>query len=107
VFTPEVQMEHKLIPASWKSSGGLKKVIQENEKDGWGVAALGEIFGGNVLIMIRDGKSSYEHDVIQIFWKLRDSVTSLIREKQREGWQVAAIGDALGSSLLILKRMTR
>ena len=100
-------MEHKLIPASWRSSGGLKKVIQEHERDGWEVAALGEIFGGNVLVMFRDGESSYEHEVIQIFWKLRDSVSSMIREKQREGWQVAAIGDALGGSLLILKRLVR
>lgn len=97
-------MEHKLVPASWKSSGSLKKAIEESESEGWAVAALGEVFGGNVLVMIRDGKTTWEHDVLQIFWKMKDSVATLIREKQRGGWQVAAIGNALGSSVLIMKR---
>lgn len=99
-------MEHKIIPASWKSSGGLRKVIAENEPEGWSVAALGEVFGGNVLVLIRpkDSDTVWEHDVLQLFWKLRDSVASLIRDRQQEGWQVATIGNALGSSLLIMKR---
>lgn len=99
-------MEHKMVRADWKSSRQLSSVIRKNEEDGWSVVSLGDVFGGSLLVLARDG-TRYEHRVVQLFWKLRDRVASLIREKQRDGWQVAAIGDALGGSVLILKRRTR
>lgn len=96
-------MEHKLIRATWKSSKGLIDIISKCEVGGWSVAALGEIFGGNVLVFLKDG-NYYTHEVIQIFWKLREKVTEIIQKKEEDGWQVAAIGDCLGSSVVILKK---
>lgn len=97
-------MRHMMIPASWKSAGALKKVIETREKEGWSVAALGEISGSNVLIMVDDGKH-YEHEIIQIFWSLRGKIAQILAEKQKSGWFVATIGNCLGSSMMIIKRV--
>lgn len=55
------------------------------------------------MVLCRDG-ARYEHQVIQVFWRLRDSFSDIIRDMQHEGWQVAALGQALGGTLLVLKR---
>lgn len=96
-------MEHKMVKADWKSSGQLSDVIRKNEKKGWSVVSLGDVFGGSLLVLARDG-IRYEHQVVQIFWKLKGKVSRIIAERQREGWQVAAIGNALGGTLLVMKR---
>ena len=92
-----------MIPASWKSAGTLKKVVEKREKEGWSVAALSEITGSNVLILVDNGKK-YEHEIIQIFWSLRGKISEIIADRQKSGWFVATIGSCLGSSLMILKR---
>ena len=81
----------------------MKKTIESREKDNWNVVALGDISGGNMLILANDGYK-YEHEIIQIFWSLRGKVSDIIAEKQDDGWEVATIGACLGSSLLIMKR---
>ncbi len=96
-------MRHLIVPATWKSAGALKKLIEEKERDGWSVSALGEVGGGNVLIMVDDGRV-YQHDIIQVFWSLRGKIAEIIGRKQKEGWMVATVGSCLGSSLMILKR---
>lgn len=92
-----------MIPASWKSATAMKKTIKDKEKDNWNVVALGDISGGNMLILANNGYK-YEHEVIQIFWSLRSKVSDIIAEKQDDGWKVATIGACLGSTLLIMKR---
>jgi hypothetical protein len=96
-------LKHLIIPASWKSAGAMKKTIKDKEKDNWNVVALGDISGGNMLILANNGHK-YEHEIIQIFWSLRGKVSDIISEKQDDGWKVATIGACLGSSLLIMKR---
>jgi len=93
-----------MIPASWKSAGALKKVIETKEQEGWSVVALGEISGSNVLILVDDGRK-YEHEIIQIFWSLRGKIAEILAEKQKSGWYVATVGNCLGSSLMIIKRV--
>lgn len=97
-------MRHMMIPASWKSAGALKKVIETKEQEGWSVAALGEISGSNVLIMVDDGRK-YEHEIIQIFWSLRGKIAEILAEKQKTGWFVATVGNCLGSSMMVIKRV--
>lgn len=92
-----------MIPASWKSAAAMKKTIKNKEKDNWNVVALGDISGGNMLILANNGHK-YEHEVIQIFWSLKGKVSDIIAEKQDDGWKVATIGACLGSTLLIMKR---
>ena len=81
----------------------MKKTIKDKEKDNWNVVAIGDISGGNTLILANDGHK-YEHEVIQIFWSLRGKVSDIIAEKQDDGWEVATLGACLGSTLLIMKR---
>jgi hypothetical protein len=92
-----------MIPASWKSAAAMKKTIKNREKQGWQVAALADVSGANMLIMVDDG-CKYKHEVIQVFWSLKSKVSDIITEKQNEGWIVATLGACLGSSLLIMKR---
>ncbi len=96
-------MEHRIVPANWKSRGSLAKVISEMEADGWSVATLGEVFNGSMLVMTRDSRH-WTHEVMQLFWKMRDTVEQTIREREKDGWQVAAIGDCLGGTIMILKK---
>ncbi len=96
-------MRHMMIPASWKSAGTLKKVVEKREKEGWSVAALGEISGSNVLVLVDNGKK-YEHEIVQIFWSLRGKVSEIIADRQKAGWYVATLGGCLGSSIMVLKR---
>jgi hypothetical protein len=96
-------MEHRIVPANWKSRGSLQKVIVEMEAEGWSVATLGEVFNGSMLVMTRDSMK-WTHEVVQLFWKMRDNVEQMIREKEKIGWQVAAIGDCLGGAIMILKK---
>jgi len=81
----------------------MKKTIENREKENWNVVALGDISGGNMLILAQDGYT-YEHEIIQIFWSLKGKVSDIIAEKQEDGWQVATLGACLGSTLLIIKR---
>ncbi len=96
-------MKHLMIPASWKSAASMKKTIENKEKQGWHVAALADVSGANMLIMVDDG-DEYKHEVVQVFWSLKSKVSDIIEEKQNEGWIVATLGACLGSSLLIMKR---
>jgi len=96
-------LEHLLIPASWKSAAAMKNTIREREEEDWSVVALGDISGGNTLVLVKDGHS-YEHEVIQIFWSLRGKVEDIIKERQEDGWTVATVGACLGSTLLVMKR---
>jgi len=92
-----------MIPASWKSAAAMKKTIENSEKKNWNVVALGDISGGNTLILVNDGHR-YEHEIIQIFWSLRGKISDIIAEKQEEGWVVATLGACLGSTILVIKR---
>ena len=96
-------MEHKIIPAMWKSKKGLIKIVKAEEENGWSVSALGEVFGGPILVLVRDGQT-YEHDFVQVLLKTREKVDELITQKGTEGWQVCAIGECLSPDLMILKR---
>jgi hypothetical protein len=96
-------MEHRIVPANWKSRGSLARVIAEMEEEGWSVATLGEVFNGSLLVMTRDG-GKWSHEVVQLFWKMRDNVEHMIHEREKQGWQVAAIGDCLGGAIMILKK---
>lgn len=92
-----------MIPASWKSAAAMKKTIKNSEKEKWNVVALGEVSGGNMLILANDGHE-YEHEIIQIFWSLRGRISDIIAEKQEDGWVVATLGACLGSTILVMKR---
>ncbi len=94
-----------MIPASWKSAAAMKKTIENSEKEKWNVVALGEVSGGNMLILANDGHE-YEHEIIQIFWSLRSRISDIIAEKQEDGWKVATLGACLGSTILVMKRRT-
>jgi len=96
-------MEHKIIAATWKSPDSLFEIIQSHESEQWSVAALGEVFGGDVLVLVKDG-SSYEHELVKVLFKTREKIKSLIAEKEADRWQVCALGECFGSSILILKR---
>jgi hypothetical protein len=96
-------MEHRVLPATWKSRGSLSRVISDMESTGWSVATLGEVFSGSILVMVRDG-TMWVHEVVQLFWKMKDNVAGVIQEREREGWRVAAIGDCLGGTVMILKK---
>ncbi|MCD4700663.1 MAG: hypothetical protein K8S24_02285 [Candidatus Aegiribacteria sp.] len=92
-----------MIPASWKSAVAMKKTIENSEKKNWNVVALGEVSGGNMLILANDGHE-YEHEIIQIFWSLKGKISDIIAEKQEDGWIVATLGACLGSTILVIKR---
>ncbi|RKZ10475.1 hypothetical protein DRQ25_02825 [Candidatus Fermentibacteria bacterium] len=94
-----------MIPASWKSAAAMKKTIENSEKKSWNVVALGEVSGGNMLILANNGHQ-YEHEVVQVFWSLRGKISDIIAEKQEEGWKVATLGACLGSTILVFKRRT-
>ncbi len=94
-----------MIPASWKSAAAMKKTIENSEKKCWNVVALGEVSGGNMLILANNGHQ-YEHEVVQVFWSLRGKISDIIAEKQEEGWKVATLGACLGSTILVFKRRT-
>ena len=96
-------MEHKIIPAMWKSREGLATLIEGAEQEGWSVAALGEVFGNELLVMVNDG-SAYHHEITSVLLKDRKKVESIITEKEKDGWQVCAIGEVFGSNIMILKR---
>ncbi len=96
-------MEHKLIPATWKSREGLEKVIRDGEADGWSVAALGEVMGGTLLVVIRDGKL-YEHQIMSVMTKTGNKVGEILAEKNPEAWQVCALGECFGGVIMIMKR---
>ncbi len=81
----------------------MKKTIENREKENWNVVALGDISGGNMLILVDNG-FAYEHEVIQIFWSLKGKISDIIAEKQEAGWVVATIGACLGSTILVMKR---
>lgn len=98
-------MEHRLVQATWKSKSALASMLVREQKEGWTVGALGSVFGGTVLVMIRDGSRRYEHNVIQLFWRLRGNLWQMIQEQQKKGWEVCAIGDCLGSAVVILRRL--
>ncbi|TKJ40056.1 hypothetical protein CEE37_09980 [candidate division LCP-89 bacterium B3_LCP] len=97
-------MEHKTISATWKTREALVKQIKEEEKEGWSVAAMGEIFGSDILVMSR-GSHRYEHDVVPVMLKTRSKVDEIIQEKSTEGWQICAIGEHFGGVLMVLKRV--
>lgn len=96
-------MEHKIIPSTWKSKESLFEIIKEYEKEQWSVAANGEIFGGDVLILVKDG-NAYEHEMIPIMFKTMEKLNEAIAEKIGEGWQVASIGECFGSAIMIVKK---
>ena len=96
-------MEHKIIPATWKSKESLFGIIKEHEKQQWSVAANGEVFGGDILILVKDG-NSYTHEMIPIMFKTKDKLNEVIAEKIGEGWQVASIGECFGSAVMIVKK---
>lgn len=96
-------MEHKFIQAMWKSKSGLTELVKSHENEGWSVVALGEVFGGDLLVMTKEDQS-HEHEIISVLWKDRKKVEELVAEKAAEGWQVCAIGECFGSSIMILKR---
>ena len=96
-------MEHKIIPAMWKSREGLATLIEGAEQEGWSVGALGEVFGNVLLVMVNDGQT-YQHEMISVLLKDRIKVKSIIAQKEIEGWQVCAIGEVFGSNIMILKR---
>ncbi|MBU0641448.1 MAG: hypothetical protein KKB50_21515 [Planctomycetes bacterium] len=96
-------MEHKLIPTTWRTKEGLAEVIRTHEQDGWSVAALGSAFGGERLVLLKDGQA-YEHEVLSALWKTPEGMAKIIAEKEHSGWQTCAIGECFGSNLLILKR---
>jgi allophanate hydrolase subunit 1 len=99
-------MEHKIIPATWKTKEALLEQIRNHEADGWSVAALGDVFGSSLLVLTR-GAHKYEHDVIPVMLKTREKVEEIIQEKAAENWQVAAIGEHFGGVLMILKRLVK
>lgn len=96
-------MKHKIIPATWKTKEALLDVIRSHERDKWSVAALGTIFGSDVLVLVNDG-SSYAHEMISIFWKTKNKLKEILVEKEISGWRVCAIGECFGSSIMILKK---
>jgi hypothetical protein len=79
-------------------------MLVREQKEGWTVGALGNVFGGTVLIMTREVGREYEHNVIQLFWRLRGNLWQMIQEQQQKGWEVCAIGDCLGSAVVIFRR---
>jgi hypothetical protein len=97
-------MQHKIIPATFKTKDALVKVIQDHEAEGWSVAAMGVIFGGDILVL-QKGAHKYEHEVVPVMLKTRDRVEEIIVEKEAEGWQVAAIGEHFGGVLMVMKRV--
>ena len=99
-------MEHKIIKATWKTTDAVEKEIASHEKEAWSVAAMGEVFGANVLLLVRDGKR-YEHEVASVMFKTSEKVAELLNEKAKEGWQACAIGECFGGVLLITKRERR
>ncbi len=96
-------MEHKFISATWKTKDGLEEIIKTHQREGWSVAALGEVFGGQVLILTKDG-NYYEHDIISTMWKTSKKLEEAVSRKGIEGWQVCAVGECFGSGLLISKK---
>jgi hypothetical protein len=96
-------MEHKVVKTTWKSTDALKKEIAAHEAEQWSVAAMGEVFGANLLVLVRDGKR-YDHDVTSVMFKTSERVIELLNEKQKKGWQACAIGECFGGVLLIAKR---
>ena len=96
-------MEHRLIPATWKSREGLEQIIRDGEAEGWSVTALGEVMGGTLLVAIRDGKN-YEHQILSVMARTENKVGEILAEKNPDAWQVCAIGECFGSVIMIMKR---
>lgn len=96
-------MEHKIVKTTWKTTESVKKGISSHEKEAWSVAAMGEVFGSNLLLLVRDGKR-YEHEVASVMFKTSEKIDELLNEKAMHGWQACAIGECFGGVLLIMKR---
>jgi hypothetical protein len=99
----ELLMEHKMMKTTWKTTESVKKEIASHEKEAWSVAAMGEVFGANLLLLVRDGKR-YEHEVTSVMFKTSERIAELLDEKAEHGWQACAIGECFGGVLLITKR---
>lgn len=99
-------MEHKIIPATWKTREALLEQIRVHDAEGWSVAALGDVFGSSILVLSK-GTHKYEHDVVPVMLKTRDRVEEIIQEKAAVGWQVCAIGEHFGGVLMILKKLIK
>ena len=96
-------MEHKIIPSTWKSKEALLKLIKEYEADGWGVSALGEIFGGDILVLTKDDHR-YEHEMVPVMFKTKEQLMGVVADVIGGGGQVCAIGECFGSNIMIIKK---
>ncbi|MBN2054609.1 hypothetical protein JW905_06790 [bacterium] len=96
-------MLHKIIPATLKTQQALIDSIATHEKDRWHVVSMGEVFGGDVLVVVKDGRQ-YEHKVFPVIWKSRSELEAIIREYEKKDWVMCAIGECFGCNLMVLKR---
>ena len=46
----------------------------------------------------------FEHKVIKVFFKNPERLQTELVQYEAEGWQVAGVGQSLGSMIIILKR---
>ena len=96
-------MEHKIILATWKTKEKLAEIIHSYEEEGWSVAALGEVFGGDLLVLVKDG-NRYKHEIMPVFLKTKEKLKDILSEKETSDWQVCSIGECFGNVLMIFKK---
>ncbi len=97
-------MEHKLVDSGWDSPEELAGLIKEFENDGWYVAAVGEIFSENILVLVRFNEVPANHEVIPVNVNSMPELKMVIAEKIAEGYEICAIGESSGTPIIIVRK---
>lgn len=97
-------MEHKMIDSGWKSLEELNKLIKKHEPDGWSVAAMGDIFDEDILVMVKFNDTPANHKVIPVDVNSMMELKMVIAEKIAEGYEICAIGECSGKPMIVVKK---
>jgi hypothetical protein len=96
-------MEHRITDIDCETIEDLTSLIVNEQKEGWSVVAMGNIFGSEVLVMVKRDEL-FEHDVLPIVVDSRAELNAIIAEKIAEGGKISAIGSCAGTPLIIIKK---
>ncbi len=97
-------MEHKLIDSGWSSPEELRDLIKGQEPEGWSVAAIGDLFGEDIMVMVRFNETPSNHEVIPVDVSSMPELKLVIAEKIAEGYEFCAIGECSGKPIIVAKK---
>lgn len=97
-------MEHKLVDSGWESPEQLRDIIKDLEREGWSVAAIGDIFGEDIMVLVRFDETPANHEIIPVDVSSMPELKMVIAEKIAEGYEICAIGECSGKPIIVAKK---